>query len=379
MADWERVVEREIERTDGILKLRPNFVRRFYKDGGRLGLSKKAGGTFNPRTKLFIPERWIASCVEANNPHPVKGEGLSQVWLPPSAGIVYLRDVLQRFGDLLLGAERHRAHDGEFRLLTKLLDPAEPIVFHFHARDEDVWRHPEFFAGHRFGKDEAYFFLDAPKGSCPYSHVGLKAGVDEQALLAAIRKGRDHVLELSPCYLQRYGEGFFTPAGVPHRPGTAFCLEVQQPSDVYTLLETHSDGRPLSPQQIHPGFPDLETALRFLDFRTAQDPDLLERCRLLPQPITETRQKGGQEWWIFPPSVTTKFSGKRLVVTGIFESVEGDPYALFVWRGKGKLNGKPIKAGDEFFVGYSAATQPHRFECVSTEPLEVFKLFPQAL
>jgi hypothetical protein len=65
MADWERVVEREIERTGGILKLRPNFVRRFYKDGGRLGLSKKAGGTFNPRTKLFIPERWIASCVEA--------------------------------------------------------------------------------------------------------------------------------------------------------------------------------------------------------------------------------------------------------------------------------------------------------------------------
>jgi hypothetical protein len=154
---------------------------------------------------------------------------------------------------------------------------------------------------------------------------------------------------------------------------------VQQPSDVYTLLETHSDGRPLSPQQIHPGFPDLATALRFLDFRTAQDPDLLERCRLLPQPITETHQKGGQEWWIFPPSVTTKFSGKRLVVTGIFESVEGDPYALFVWRGKGKLNGKPIKAGDEFFVGYSAATQPHHFECVSTEPLEVFKLFPQAL
>jgi hypothetical protein len=116
-----------------------------------------------------------------------------------------------------------------------------------------------------------------------------------------------------------------------------------------------------------------------LDFRTAQDPDLLERCRLLPQPIAKTRQKGGQEWWIFPPSVTTKFSGKRLVVTGIFESVEGDPYALFVWQGKGKLNGKPIKAGDEFFVGYSAATQPHRFECVSTEPLEVFKLFPQAL
>jgi hypothetical protein len=43
------------------------------------------------------------------------------------------------------------------------------------------------------------------------------------------------------------------------------------------------------------------------------------------------------------------------------------------------LNGKPVKAGDEFFVGYIAATKPHKFECTSNEPLVVFKLFPQAI
>jgi NAD-dependent DNA ligase len=135
----------------------------------------------------------------------------------------------------------------------------------------------------------------------------------------------------------------------------------------------------MSPEQIHPGFPDLQTAIKFLDFKTAQDPDLLERCRLIPQPINETKQKGGQEWWIFPPTLTKKFSGKKVVVTGTFESVENDPYALLVWKGKGKLNGKPVKAGDEFFVGYIAATKPHKFECTSNEPLVVFKLFPQAV
>jgi Phosphomannose isomerase len=372
-------LERLIERTGGILKLRPTYVRRFYKDGGRLGLSKKPGGTFNPRTKLFVPERWIASCVEAHNPHPIKGEGLSKIWLPKGETQITLKEALQKFGDLLLGEKRNRAHNGEFRVLVKILDPAEPIVFHFHARDEDVLAHPEFFAGHRFGKDEAYFFLDAPKGSCPYTHLGLVQGVDETELLKAIEKGRDYLLELSPYYLQRIGEGYFTPSGVPHRPGTALCLEIQQPSDVYTLLETETDGRKMSPEQIHPGFPDLQTALKFLDFKTAQDPDLLERCRLIPQPINETKQKGGQEWWIFPPTLTKKFSGKKLVVTGTFESVENDPYALLVWKGKGKLNGKPIKAGDEFFVGYIAAQKPHRFECTSNEPLVAFKLFPQAV
>lgn len=380
MANLEKRLEGWIERTGSILRLRPAFVRRFYKDGGRLGLSKKPRDTFDPKTKLFVSERWIASCVEAHNPHPIKGEGLSKLWLPSKDNdIVTLREALRLFGDVLLGEERNRKHGGEFRVLVKILDPGEPIVFHFHARDEDVFRHPEFFVGHRFGKDEAYYFLDVPKGCCPYTHVGLKAGVDEKELMTAIRKGRDYVLELSPFYLQRYGEGYFTPAGVPHRPGTALCLEVQQQSDVYTLLETEAAGRKMSQQQIHPGFPNLETALQFIDFRTAQAPDLLERCRLVPQLVSETKQKGGQEWWIFPPTITDKFSGKKLVVAKTFESVEHDPYALFVWRGKGKLNGKPIKAGDEFFFGFLAATKPHYFECTSTEPLEVFKLFPQAL
>jgi hypothetical protein len=52
---------------------------------------------------------------------------------------------------------------------------------------------------------------------------------------------------------------------------------------------------------------------------------------------------------------------------------------LLVWRGKGELNGKPIKAGDEFFVGYIVATKPHYFKHKSGEPLEVFKLFPQTI
>lgn len=372
-------MERIVERAGGILKLSPNYVRRFYKDGGRLGLTKKPGGTFNPQTQLFISERWIASCVEAHNPHPIKGEGLSKVWLSRSQGEITLRELLHEFGDLLLGEKRNRAHNGEFRVLVKILDPAEPIVFHFHARDEDVWSYPEFFPGHRFGKDEAYFFLEAPKGVCPYTHLGLMPGVGEEELFAAIERGRDYLLELSPYYLQRTGEGYFTPAGVPHRPGTALCLEIQQPSDVYTLLETESDGRKMSPEQIHPGFPDLKTALRCLDFKTAQSPDLLERCRLTPEQVSETKQSGGQEWWIFPPTLTKKFSGKKLVVTGTFESVENDPYALLVWRGKGELNGKPIKAGDEFFVGYIAATKPHYFKRTGNDPLELFKLFPQTV
>ena len=74
--------------------------------------------------------------------------------------------------------------------------------------------------------------------------------------------------------------------------------------------------------------------------------------------------------------MTPKFSRKRLRVTRDFESREASPYALLVWKGEGILDGQPLRAGDELFVGYEAATRPHRFERRGDETLELFKLFP---
>lgn len=362
-----------IEQRGSLLRLQPTYVRRFYPDGARLGLSKVPGGTLNTKTKLYTPERWIASTVEAANPHPLKGEGLSIIHgldLP-------LRDALKSHGDLLLGPQRNRAHDGEFRALTKILDPWETIVFHFHAKDEHLRKFPANFVGHRFGKDEAYYFLEAPKGTSPYTHIGLRPGVTRKELVAAVERGRDYALELSPQYLQTFGEGAFTPSGVPHRPGSCLCLEIQQPSDVYTLLETHSGGRRMSPAQMHPGFASLDEAFKLIDLKLSQQDDIVERYRLIPQ-LTR-KDRGGDEHWIFPPSVSRKFSGKRMRVTKTFESTETDCHALVVWRGAGTLDGAKVNAGDEFFVGHVATNKPLRITSTGSEPLELFKIFAAAL
>ncbi|MDR7438371.1 MAG: hypothetical protein QN181_00580 [Armatimonadota bacterium] len=350
----------------GILPLRPTYVRRFYPGGGRLGLAPRLGATYRACERLWIAERWIASCVPATNPSPLPNEGIS--FLAFRTPLSWPQALRLR-GERILGPRHFAAYGPDFPVLTKLLDPGEPIVFHFHARDEDVWQDPVRF-GHRFGKDEAYYFLDVPKGPVPYTHVGLHSGVTPRTLLRAIAQGRERVLELSPVIHQRVGEGFFVPAGVPHRPGTALTLEIQQPSDVYTLLETTAGGKPLPPEQIHPGFSRLEQALKLVDFETACAPDLLERNRLVPQPVT--RSRGGEEVWIFPPGLR-KFSGKRLVVRKRFESVEQGPYALFVWRGRGRLLGHPLRPGTECFVVAEIALRPHLFE--AEETLEVFKLF----
>src|SRR5439155_1596697 len=163
------------------------------------------------------------------------------------------------------------------------------------------------------GKDEAYYFLDAPKGPIPYTHVGLVPGTTRHVLARAVAAGGGRVLELSPVIHQRIGAGISVPRGVPHRPGTALTLEVQEPSDVYTMLERESGARTLTSREMHPGFTSVDQALAFVDFKTAGDPSLPTRCYLRPERVRGRRSRGGRPEWIFPPR-SRKFRGQRLFV-----------------------------------------------------------------
>lgn len=375
MSTSSEIIDRVLDQTKGILKLKPTYVRRFYKDGGRLGLGKKPGDTFKPSVKMWVPERWIASTVTATNPHPVPAEGLSFLDVPGRK--ISLKLAISMRPEAIVGPKLATRYGAQFPVLNKIFDPYDPIVFHFHARDEDVRKFPQYFSGHTMGKDEAYYFLPRPKGRVAYTHVGLYPGVTAQEFRRAIERGGDHALELSPVFAQRFEEGFYVPAGIPHRPGTALTLEIQQPSDVYTLLESTSGDNKLSPEQMHPGFDSLKEALRFVDLKLSESPDILDQYQLVPQLIRETRQpRHGEESWIFPPQMTSKFSGKRLRVTGTFEVEEKLPHALLVWSGRGELNGQRIKAGDEFLVTFLALQSPYRLKRLGTEVLEVFALFP---
>jgi hypothetical protein len=371
-------IDRILDQSGGILRLKPTYVRRFYKDGGRLGLGKRSGDTFQPSVRMWVPERWIASTVTATSPHPIPGEGLS--FLDGARQRISLRDALSVRAEAIVGPRLAAAYGAQFPVLNKIFDPYDPIVFHFHARDEDVRKFPQYFSGHRTGKDEAYYFLRKPKGRAAYTHVGLQPGVTLHEFERAIEKGGDDVLELSPVFAQRFDEGFYVPAGIPHRPGTALTLEIQQPSDVYTLLESASGDNRLSPAQMHPGFTSLKQALRFVDLDRSEDPHLLEKYRLVPRLIQETKQpRHGEESWIFPKEMTRKFSGKRLRVNGTFEMAEEAPHVLLVWRGRGELDGRKINPGEEFLVTFSALEKPHRLKRVGAEILEAFVLFPPRL
>ena len=369
------VIDRELDRNQGVLKLRPNYVCRYYKSGGRLPVDEQTASlAANRAVSRSVPERWLASTVAALNPDPVPGEGLSLLDIPGRN--ISLKEALAARGERIFGAQTAARFRDNFPVLGKVLDSAGPLIFQFHARDADVVRFREHFAPNCCGKEEAYYFLPGPKGSVPYTHLGLSPGVTKEQLLQAIAKGTDYSLDLCPVAAQRYGQGLHVPAGIPHRPGTALTLEIQQPSDVCTRLDWFSGGQRLSPQHVHPGFDSLDDALEFLDWQAATDPEVLSKNRIVPVPVAESRQPGGEEVWIFPPSMTPNFSGKRVRVTGAFEMVEKSAYVLLIWQGCGKLDGRPVSPGDEFFVTQAAGAGPHRLERIGAEMLEGYKLFP---
>lgn len=66
-----------LDETGGILPLRPNYVRRYYRDGGRLLAKAHSAVCIHDENGPRSPERWIASTVTADNPEPIPGEGLS--------------------------------------------------------------------------------------------------------------------------------------------------------------------------------------------------------------------------------------------------------------------------------------------------------------
>jgi hypothetical protein len=358
-----------LARREGALKLAPTLVHRFYPDFNRLQQKK-----LKRRANQFIPERWIGSSVEAINPAPIPSGGLSM--LAEAEEPTSLREAVRRAPEALLGEAVAKRHGAEFRCLVKLLDPGEPIVFHIHATDRQVKTMPKHFRGHRFGKDEAYYYLDAPKGPMPYTHAGLFAGVGKKELMAAVGRGREAALELSPSFYQHLGEGFFVPAGVPHRPGTALTLEIQQPSDVYTLLETHAAGKAMPPEQIHPGFKSLEEAYALVDWKQSRAVGEMTGHRLAPQRVSGS---GGNEVaWVFPLERCIKFGGKRLRIGTRLTYQENLPCVLWFWKGAGMLNGQRVRAGDEFFIPYPTAAAGIELVNTGEQGLEAFSFFPGA-
>jgi hypothetical protein len=86
--------------------------------------------------------------------------------------------------------------------------------------------------------------------------------------------------------------------------------------------------------------------LELIDWEANGDPYFYEHHHLSPLPIEASRQRGGEEWWVYYDS--TKFSGKKLVVGpgATYTSRDAGVHNVLVWSGAGTYGSVQVRGGD---------------------------------
>ena len=380
--DISNIVYKALENGNGILRLKPTWVARDFLPSGRnLGLKESE---YHVGLRGEICERWIGSTTLAINPVGPKDEGISYLLLEDDFNIS-LVDVLKTSKELLMGKQYAKIHNTLGRL-AKIYNYSKRIFYHLHQQQKDA----EQIGSN--GKDEAYYFPeDIDIGTQPETFFGVHPYIAEQRkheiLLPYLEDwDSDQILQHSRAYIQVRGEGFHLPAGIPHAPGTALTLELQEESDVFSNLQALLNGKILSKETLFRSISKKDREkfgekiiLNQIDWEKSGDPYFYENSRTAPILIKETKQEGGEEYWIFYNTI--KFSGKKLVVRPgrSFLSAENGLYTVLVWKGKGKFNGQFIEANnfenDEFIVSYDSAIKTLKVENTGSVNLILFKFF----
>lgn len=367
---------------DGVVRLEPAWVARdWLPPGMRLGLTEDQ---YAVGDRGFICERWLGSTTKADNRVGPPDEGLSYL-VGESGARLLLRDAVAAVPELIMGADYSKTHSGLGRL-AKIFDFAARIPYHLHPRAEHaslVNRNP---------KDEAYYYPSGvDMGAHPESFFGLHPWIVEsrshEVLLPYLERwDSDEILKHARAEKLVAEEGFHIPSGVLHAPGTALTIELQEDSDVLSMLQALNAGKIISKDLMFKDVRPEDRAahgerfiLELIDWEANGDPYFYENRHLVPVRVAGNTQQGAEESWIYYN--TTKFSGKRLVVQPghAFTSRENGVYTLLVWSGHGRIAGHEVRGGapglDELLVTHAAAVAAHEVVNCGDEPLVVLKFF----
>jgi hypothetical protein len=378
----KEVVEKAIASGNGVLYLRPSWIARdSLPPGKRLGLREQ---DYYLGERGAIIARCLGSETTADTPKGPPDEGLS--YLDIEGYDVLLKDAVAVCGETIMGKEYASTHQSLGRL-AKVFDFGCRLYYHLHQMEKDAAK-----VG-KIPKEEAYYFLEgAELGPHPETFFGVhpyivEQGLQEQILLPYLEKwDSDLILKHSRAYLNVPGEGFHLPAGGLHAPGTALTLELQEPSDVFAVLQAKVNGNLLSKELL---FKDVSSedrerygekaVLNQVDWELNGDPYFYEHRHIKPLLIESSVQDGGYEEWIIYNS--TKFSAKKLTVkpASHYHSFDQGVYNVFVWQGEGLLDSKQIEGKrlglDELLVTHDRAVKGFTIKNTGTADLILFKIF----
>jgi mannose-6-phosphate isomerase len=323
------------------LRLDYHPLYRFY-DGGSLtrafrGLPKSDDD--------FWSEDWVGSCTCANNTDPSgAAQGLSSVDLP-GVGKISLKDLVEALPEEMVGARFAERWGPITGVLVKLLSPQGPVPCHAHPTRAWAEKH----LGSRFGKTEAWIFLDTPgDGAEPaYAGIGFKPGTERSWFAEAVRRHDNSSIRGSLHRTDVHaGEVYVARAGRPHYLGPRLSfIEVQEPSDHIVIAETSGDDDAEATMNL-----GWELALDMIDYSADDAEATLAEARQAPRVLRKS--KTSSEVRLMNEDVLQFFDATALEVSDEIDVADGRFSIAIVAAGDGSISGDfgtlAIGRGDTF-------------------------------
>lgn len=385
-------VAAELSRTNGLLRLAPNWVpRSFLQPGLRLKLHPDDTYAYGAN-RGGIDERWFASTTEAANEGRVPDEGLSYVVVGRER--FTLRQAVADCGSALVGEKIWKKY-GKWPVYSKFFDNMGPIPHHMHQNEKQAK-----LVGQE-GKPESYYFPPQHNNvgnNFPYTFFGLEPGTTKAQLRKCLEdwnKGDNGILDLSKAYRLKPGTGWLVGPCILHAPGSFCTYEPQWGSDVFGMYQSLVEGRYVPwellvkdmPKQKHK---DLDFIVNQLDWEANVDPHFKDNHYLEPIPVADSKSDGYQDRWIVYGKINGKqyFTAKELTVDpgAVCRIQDKGAYGLICVQGKGSINGQALNSPklirftelteDEYFCSEDGARAGVTFENTSeTEPLVCLRYF----
>jgi hypothetical protein len=370
------LIEKELQKNDGVLRFAPCWVaRNFMQPGRRLKLDPRDYYAYGG-AKGGIDERWFASTTPADNAEfTIENEGLSFVTVHTSSGVekILFKEIIDFMGGQILGEAVMNKY-GRWMMFSKFFDNMGPIAHHVHLMDEHAAN------VNMLGKPEGYYFppqLNNVYNNFPHTYFGLNPGVSKDDVIRCLKewagRGDNNILDLARAYRLEIGTGWDVPPGVLHAPGSLLTYEPQRASDVSIFFQSQVEGRYNSRDTLVKDIPkdkhyDYEYLFSILNWKLNVDPNFKENHFLAPVPAADEKamaEKGYSEKWVvygskdFCAKELTVFPGRSVTIT------DSQAYGLIMMQGYGTLNKAKIETpnmirfgdltSDEMFVTEAAA------------------------
>jgi hypothetical protein len=387
----KELIEKTLQRGDGIFRLNPTFIPRpFGKAGHRLRLHPDDYYAYGLE-RGSIKERWMTSTnVAQNGPLAGADEGLSYVAVDYGSDEKFpLRDAIQALGADLVGGELMSKYGG-WPVFSKFYDLTTPLFHHLHLDMEAAAR-----VG-KLGKPECYYFprqFASHSGEMDATYFGYDPDTKPEQVkerLLNYNKGDTRITELSRAYRIELGTGWYSPAGVIHAPGSVLTFELNWNGDVNSVHENVVSGE-IFPRNFLVGEcpedkkNDIDYIFSLLDWEKNTDPHYKKHYSR--RPIAIVSNSDYEEKWVsyandgyFSAKELTIFPGKTVTIK--------DPvvHGIILTQGHGKLGNficeSPTmlrfgqQSADEFYVSEAAAKRGVTIINQSpVEPLVLLKSF----